>query len=111
MKTDRLYLNDTGGELFVQQFTAPAVASRNTHGTGCTLSSAICSFLAMMQGDESLQSEPLNRRLGFAVSRAKDYLTEALKSGSDVKIGQGTGPVNHFFAPKPLIKKKSLNFK
>lgn len=57
----------------------------NTHGTGCTLSSAIASYLA--QGFE----------LDVAVTKAKDYLYNALVSGSGYTIGHGHGPVNHFW--------------
>ena len=56
----------------------------NTHGTGCTLSSAIASYLA--QGLE----------LDDAVRAAKDYLSRAIESGAAYSIGHGHGPVNHF---------------
>ena len=61
------------------------IFSRNTHGTGCTLSSAFASFLA--QGftlDESAQ-------------RAKEYISKAIESGAEYTIGHGHGPVNHFW--------------
>lgn len=57
----------------------------NTHGTGCTLSSSIASFLA--RGQE----------LSQAVQSAKDYLQQALIHGADYKIGKGHGPVQHFW--------------
>lgn len=57
----------------------------NTHGTGCTLSSAFASFLA--QG----------KSLDDAAYEAKDYITNAIVSGADYKIGHGHGPVNHFY--------------
>jgi len=66
-------------------FGAPKVATRNTHGTGCTLSSAIAALLA--QGCEILD----------AVARAKQYLSEALRAAPD--IGHGAGPLNHFVNP------------
>ncbi len=59
------------------------VATANTHGTGCTLSSAIASNLA--KGDDVVQ----------AVERAKAYVTGALSSGLD--LGQGSGPLDHGF--------------
>lgn len=62
------------------------VETANTHGTGCTLSSAITANLA-------LGKEPLE-----AVQLAKEYVTTALKYALD--IGQGSGPVGHFF---PLL--------
>ncbi len=55
----------------------------NTHGTGCTLSSAIASFLAM--------GEPLED----AVAHGKDYLTGAIRAGLD--LGKGSGPLNHMY--------------
>jgi len=57
----------------------------NTHGTGCTLSSAIASFLA--------QGLSLNE----AVQQAKGYINNAIIKGSSYKIGNGHGPVHHFF--------------
>ncbi len=63
-------------------FRVAKVATRNTHGTGCTLSSAIAALLA--QG----------RELPDAVARAKKYVTEALQSAPN--IGHGAGPLNHF---------------
>jgi hydroxymethylpyrimidine/phosphomethylpyrimidine kinase len=64
----------------------PAVATTQTHGTGCTLSAAIAANLAL--GHDRLTS----------VRRAKQYVTQALHHG--LAIGQGTGPVGHFF---PLL--------
>ncbi len=60
----------------------------NSHGTGCTLSSAICAGLA--RGVE----------LKTAVTNAKAYITEALKAGAEYSIGRGHGPVHHFYAFK-----------
>jgi hydroxymethylpyrimidine/phosphomethylpyrimidine kinase len=70
----------------VSTLTTEQVETSNTHGTGCTLSSAITANLA-------LGKDPLS-----AVRLAKDYVTTALKYALD--IGQGTGPVGHFF---PLL--------
>lgn len=61
------------------------VHTQNTHGTGCTFSSAIAAFLA--QGFE----------LNDAVRRAKDYINKAIIGGADYEIGKGHGPVHHFF--------------
>lgn len=74
------------------RFESPVVFTPNTHGTGCTLSSAIAAYLA------------LGCPLAEAVGKAKQYMTQALENGQDVRIGRGTGPVNHFFAPLPLKK-------
>ena len=57
----------------------------NTHGTGCTLSSAFAAFLAHGQG------------LNEAARNAKDYITASITAGSAHSIGHGHGPVHHFF--------------
>ena len=80
-KIDRLY----GGE--EREYVGENVVTRNTHGTGCTLSSAITSFLA--------QGLPVDEAIGAA----KEWVTKALRAGADVEIGKGHGPVNHFFDP------------
>lgn len=67
-----------------------AIETVNTHGTGCTLSSAIASYLA------------LGLNLETSVKHAKRYITRAISAGKDVSIGNGHGPVNHFFAPKRI---------
>jgi len=68
------------------RFTAPRVLTRNTHGTGCTLASAIATYLA--------QGEPLPG----AVLRAKNFITRAIKLAQP--LGKGHGPVNHYLAAK-----------
>ena len=60
----------------------------NTHGTGCTLSSAFASFLA--QGYS----------LDDAARAAKEYISRAIESGATYSIGHGHGPVDHFFSLK-----------
>ena len=65
-------------------FSSPRAATRNTHGTGCTLSSAIAAFLA--KGHE----------LAEAVARAKAYLDGALAGADRLDVGRGPGPVDHF---------------
>lgn len=66
-------------------FPAERIATRNNHGTGCTLSSAIAAHLA------------LGHPLVDAVRRAKAYITEAIRSGAEYRIGNGHGPVHHFW--------------
>ncbi|RTG97162.1 bifunctional hydroxymethylpyrimidine kinase/phosphomethylpyrimidine kinase [Thermus scotoductus] len=66
----------------VQAYAAPRVATRNTHGTGCTLSAAIAALLA------------LGKPLAEAVAEAKAYLTRALKTAPP--LGHGHGPLNHW---------------
>lgn len=61
------------------------ISTRNTHGTGCTLSSAIASMLA--------QGHPLNE----AIREAKNYINEAIIKGAEYEIGKGHGPVHHFY--------------
>lgn len=87
-KTDILYHDSKRAATY----EARTVNTRNTHGTGCTLSSAITAHLALGCG------------MTEAISRAKEYLYKALEAGKDVEIGKGHGPVDHFFAPKSLVK-------
>jgi hydroxymethylpyrimidine/phosphomethylpyrimidine kinase len=68
----------------VRLFAADRVQTRNTHGTGCTLSSAIAAGLA--KGFD----------LAEAVSLAKRYVTDALIAANRIKVGQGAGPLHHF---------------
>ncbi len=65
---------------------AVRISTRNTHGTGCTLSSAIAAYLA--RGLEVPE----------AVARAKDYVTAALRAADALTVGKGQGPVHHFHA-------------
>ncbi|MDI1245221.1 MAG: bifunctional hydroxymethylpyrimidine kinase/phosphomethylpyrimidine kinase [Rhodoferax sp.] len=69
---------------------APRISTANTHGTGCTLSSAIAAHLA------------LGASLPEAVQAARDFVRRALQAGASVKTGQGEGPLNHGFAPRPM---------
>lgn len=85
-KRDFLLQRD-GQELTLE---ATTVLTPNTHGTGCTLSSAIAAELA------------LGCSLSQAVQLAKHYLHQALEAGAHIQIGAGHGPVNHFFSPLPL---------
>ncbi len=87
-KTDILYRDGRRSATY----EASTVDTRNTHGTGCTLSSAITAHLA------------LGYDMAEAIRFAKDYLHNALEAGKDVEIGKGHGPVNHFYSPKSLIK-------
>lgn len=63
---------------------APRIATRNTHGTGCTLSSALATHLGA------------GRDLAEAVTRAKTYITGAIAAAGRLSVGAGHGPVNHF---------------
>ena len=75
--TDILYMPDGT----THQYTTPRIRTRNLHGTGCTLSSAIASYLA------------LGHSLPQAVSLAKDYITSAIQRSGDIHIGSGNGPL------------------
>jgi hydroxymethylpyrimidine/phosphomethylpyrimidine kinase len=65
---------------------APRIATGNTHGTGCTLSSAIAALLA--------RGLPLRA----AVREAKAYVTAAIQAADRLRVGHGHGPVHHFHA-------------
>ena len=77
------YLIGKGG---VITLAAPRIATRNTHGTGCTLSSAIAAGLAK---GESLET---------SVRQAKVYITAAIAAADRLNVGRGHGPVHHFHA-------------
>ena len=66
------------------RYNAPKIESRNLHGTGCTLSSAIATCLS--------QGHPLHE----AIAMAKNYVTQAIDAAKDMQIGQGPGPLWHF---------------
>jgi hydroxymethylpyrimidine/phosphomethylpyrimidine kinase len=73
----------------VHRFSGTRIDTRNTHGTGCTLSSAIAAELA--------KGHPLRE----AVATAKAYVTAALAASSKLSVGGGHGPVHHFHALWP----------
>jgi len=66
-------------------FSDQRIKTKNIHGAGCTFSSAIAAFFA--QGDNLIQ----------AVENAKKYVGSAIRAGSHYQLGQGTGPVHHFW--------------
>lgn len=80
--TSQDVLVDAGG---VTWFETRRVETPNTHGTGCTLSSAIASYLVK------------GCSLRDAIRRAKDYLTGALEAGAEQHVGAGSGPVDHMW--------------
>jgi hydroxymethylpyrimidine/phosphomethylpyrimidine kinase len=69
-----------------ERFAAPRIATRNRHGTGCTLASAIAAGLAK------------GLALRDAVSEAKAYVSAAIAAADRLGIGAGRGPVHHFHA-------------
>ena len=75
---DLLYSPDVG----FREFRAERIATRHTHGTGCTYSAAITAELAK------------GATLIDAISRAKAFVTEAIRTAPG--LGAGSGPLNHF---------------
>jgi hydroxymethylpyrimidine/phosphomethylpyrimidine kinase len=75
----------TNGDKMIE-LAAPRVQTKNTHGTGCTLSSALAALLPQV-GD-----------VPEAARRAKAYLTQALMHADQLTVGRGHGPVQHFHA-------------
>ncbi|WP_294883595.1 bifunctional hydroxymethylpyrimidine kinase/phosphomethylpyrimidine kinase [uncultured Gilliamella sp.] len=66
------------------RMTSPRIATRNTHGTGCTLSAAIATLLP-------------KHHLEDAIKHAKNYLQGAIEHADSLKIGKGIGPTHHFY--------------
>ncbi|ERK15594.1 Hydroxymethylpyrimidine phosphate kinase ThiD [Serratia fonticola AU-P3(3)] len=71
---------------FEQRFSAPRIATRHTHGTGCTLSAALAAL------------RPRHKNWADTVAAAKNYLQLALQQADSLEVGQGIGPVHHFHA-------------
>jgi hydroxymethylpyrimidine/phosphomethylpyrimidine kinase len=80
--TDYLYLGSEERLIILPEYR---ISTKNNHGTGCTLSSAIASFLAWGEDMEA------------AVRMAKEYITGTILAGAEYEIGKGNGPVHHFF--------------
>ncbi|WP_353149779.1 bifunctional hydroxymethylpyrimidine kinase/phosphomethylpyrimidine kinase [Chryseobacterium sp.] len=77
-------------------FETSKLDTSNTHGSGCTLSSAIAAYIA--------QGKPLYD----SVSLGQQYIYQAIENGMDVQTGLGNGPLNHFFNPQKLIKNEMV---
>jgi len=75
------------GPDFSEVFSRPRIDTRNSHGSGCTLSAAITAYLAS------------GLSLTDSVRAAKDYVHRALVSAADWRLGRGSGPLNHGVAP------------
>jgi len=80
--TDLLYLAEEDRFVILE---AQRIDSRNNHGTGCTLSSAVAAYLSKGSSIED------------AVRQAKTYIQNAIRAGAAYRIGHGHGPVHHFF--------------
>lgn len=83
------YLLDKSGREVT--FSHYKITSKNVHGTGCSLSSAIAAQLA------------IGHELFEAVKIASEFIQQAIAAGSEVKTGDGNGPLNHFFNPQKQI--------
>lgn len=83
-----LFLDQSGQRHWLH---APKINSKNTHGTGCTLSAAICANLAL--GYSTLE----------ACQRAKHYLYHAILASQHHSVGKGHGPVHHFYHVWPRL--------
>jgi hydroxymethylpyrimidine/phosphomethylpyrimidine kinase len=66
-----------------RRYAGPRIASRNLHGTGCTLSAAISAHTVM------------GRELGESVTSAKAFVAQAIGAGRDIELGAGAGPLIH----------------
>ena len=86
IKTDILFTPSANG-IQSSLFSSESIPTRNIHGTGCTLSSAITAYLAK------------GLSMAEAIAAAKNYISEAIRAGADIETGQGFGPVNHGFNP------------
>ena len=89
-KNDILFSSSQSG-IHHTIFTADTIPTRNTHGTGCTLSAAVTAYMA--RGCSMVE----------AIAEAKRFITEAIRSGADIEIGHGIGPVNHSFNPQKMM--------
>ncbi len=83
---DLLAVRSDDGEIRYRWYRGGRIETENSHGTGCTLSSAIAALLAR------------GRELEDAVEGAKEYVTQALQAGAAYRLGKGHGPVHHFHA-------------
>ena len=75
----------TDGDKMIE-LAAKRIDTKNTHGTGCTLSAAIAALL------------PVSPDAPAAIRRAKDYLVAAIAAAGELDVGKGHGPVHHFHA-------------
>lgn len=75
-----------------QRYETTKIETVNIHGSGCTLSSAIASFVAR------------GFNLPSAIEHAQHYVFASILSGKDVRTGKGNGPLNHFHQPLKMIK-------
>lgn len=83
---------------FTHEFTAPRINTKNTHGTGCTLSASIAALLPASGRAAGQAPGAGSMDVVTSVRTAKEYLTEALRHADELTVGSGHGPVHHFHA-------------
>lgn len=77
-------------------YESDRIETKNVHGSGCTLSSAIAAYIAR------------GGKPAAAVSLAQEYINGAIFHGRDVIIGHGNGPLNHSYNPQKMIKNEMV---
>ncbi|EIU7880956.1 bifunctional hydroxymethylpyrimidine kinase/phosphomethylpyrimidine kinase, partial [Vibrio parahaemolyticus] len=97
LKGGHLEEDENSNDLLIMQNSAELISAKrfptqNTHGTGCTLSSAIASYLG--QGNN----------LHKAVHLGKQYISQAIAHADELEVGKGHGPVHHFFAGHTYVR-------
>ncbi len=95
-KLRNILLQNRNGELVFSEFVSDRVNSKNTHGTGCSLSSAIASYCAIGYCIEE------------AVEKATIFVHDAVENAKDVFLGHGHGALNHFYNPQKLIINENI---
>jgi len=97
LKGGHLETNQNSNDLLIMQdcielISAKRFPTKNTHGTGCTLSSAIASYLVQ------------DNNLYDAVHLGKQYISQAIAHADELNVGKGHGPVHHFFSGHGYIR-------
>lgn len=92
-KLTSMLVDDRG---LIQEYYSNKIETKNMHGSGCTLSSAIAAFIAR------------GISLTDAVSEAQDYVHGAIYHAADVVCGKGNGPLNHSYNPQKMIKNEMV---
>ena len=91
--TDTLLAKTKNGGFALKKHRHERIQTKNTHGSGCTLSSAITSYLAF--GFDLFTATHLGYR----------YTLEAIDSAKNIVLGEGSAPLEHFFSPKKILRK------
>jgi hydroxymethylpyrimidine kinase/phosphomethylpyrimidine kinase len=92
-----------GAEVHTTVFDAPRIETTNTHGTGCSLSSALATRLAASpeveterDGDSDSDAAFSASGIARAVGEVKRWLSESIRGGAELAVGNGNGPIHHF---------------